>query len=191
MFKAFLRTRSRVRWVERYQEQPLEGTRLAYILMNRVVLARYIITRTNKFFLYRYQYLFVCALCCLLLCSHDDRLATVVDEMGVASAKVSYIVTVRLHSDTYPQAQGLRLPITTYQKLVISQHILYIMSDSKGQRSVRTYVYCKVKGYIHVSVQRFCGRYSKAGTQTTLPHCELLPPPPSFPVTHIFEDYCD
>ncbi|XP_064395604.1 alpha-tubulin N-acetyltransferase 1-like isoform X2 [Halichondria panicea] len=50
--------------------------------------------------------------------SHDDQLAIIVNEMGIASAK----------------AQGLRLPITTYDKLVASNHILYITSDNGGQR---------------------------------------------------------
>lgn len=93
--------------------------------------------------------------------------ALVVDEMGVASAKVKVhhvymsergialcigpicvyrpVSHCTLHSDGVQymylyecpisiQAQGLRAPITSFQKLQSSSHVLYLLTDKNGTR---------------------------------------------------------
>lgn len=94
-----------------------------------------------------------------------SQLMTVIDRMGDASAK----------------AQGLHTVITTGRKLQLSDHILYIMKDSSGQRGSvvgilkighkKLFVYdnhgavnelepmCVLDFYVHESRQRMgCGR---------------------------------
>jgi hypothetical protein len=81
-------------------------------------------------------------------------MAKVVNEMGLASAKVrqilQYIKMIDLVLDSLykylyskkiiqcilPQAQCLRSPITTYQKLATSNQTLYIMKEENSNKSV-------------------------------------------------------
>ena len=65
----------------------------------------------------------------------ESQFATVVDAMGEASAKVRHNAVSRMFVFIFlfhsMQAQDLRTPITTFQKLQSSKQALYTMKESR------------------------------------------------------------
>lgn len=77
----------------------------------------------------------------------DQQLAAIVNKLGAASAKVGEVYLAcasdehlsRKRLSPSSQAQGLRVAVTTYQKLVASSHTLYLLRDTGWVSLRRTY----------------------------------------------------